>query len=133
MGGYTLWIFLGVMIVLLGGMWFFNNRRYKKQQQEREEKMNALSVGDKIVTIGMIVGEIIEKKEDGTFVLKTGNEENVGFITIREAAIYQIINKDQDDVFAEPDLPAAAEETDKETKEDVVAEEEPKEDDSFNI
>ena len=103
---YTIWIFLGAMLLLLGGMWFFNNRRYKKQQQEREEKMNALSVGDKVLTIGMWIGEIVEKHEDGTYLLKTGNGEFSGYVTIQEGAIYQIIKKD--DVFEEVSAPETA-------------------------
>ena len=101
MQSWTMWVFLGVLVVLLGGMWFMNNRRYKKQQKDREERMSALAVGDRIVTIGMLVGEIVEKNEDGTFVLKTGSAENVGYITIQEAAIYQIIKKEEP-IFEEP-------------------------------
>lgn len=122
MGGYVIYIFIGVMLLMLGGMWIFNNRRYKKQQQEREDKMNSLSVGDKIVTIGMIVGEIVEKNEDGTFVLKTGSEENAGYITIRDAAIYQIIKKEADaPVFEDADLPAVDAADSAEASEDTSA------------
>ena len=91
MGSYTMWIFLGVMVLLLGGMWLFNSRRYKKQQQERENKMNSLSVGDKVVTIGMWIGEIVAINEDGTYLLKTGDGASFGYVTIQQAAIYQIL------------------------------------------
>ena len=101
MGQYTMWIFLGIMVLLLGGMWFFNSRRYKKQQQEREDKMNSLAVGDKVVTIGMWIGEIIAINDDGTYLLKTGNDEFSGYVTIQQAAIYQIL-KDKEPEFAEP-------------------------------
>ena len=100
--GVLMWVLLGVMVLLIIGSWFLNNRRYKKQQQEREEKMNSLRIGDTIVTIGMLVGEIVEILDDGNYVLKTGNGENVGYITVQPNAIYQMLKKEQPVDFDAP-------------------------------
>ena len=97
--GVMLWVLLGVLIVAVIVIWIMNNRRYKKQQKDREEQMSAIAVGDKIVTIGLIEGEVVEVG-DGTYVLKTGGKENFSYVRIQSGAIYQILKpetEDQDD------------------------------------
>ena len=121
-----MWVLIGVMVLLIVGSWFLNNRRYKKQQQEREEKMNALSVGDTIVTIGMLVGEIVEICDDGNYVLKTGKDEFTGYITVQPNAIYQILKKEDaivgDNASAVDNADNVFEETDAVTDADALTE-----------
>lgn len=87
---FYIWIFIGILAVVVIAIWIMNNRRYKKQQEERQEQMNAIAVGDKIVTIGLVEGEVVEIGED-SYVLKTGSDSNPGYITIQSGAIYRIM------------------------------------------
>ncbi len=44
--------------VMIGALWFFVFRPQKKQRQQLKEMRDSLSVGDKVVTIGGLVGTI---------------------------------------------------------------------------
>lgn len=61
-------------LLLLGGMlavmYFFMIRPENKRKKEAEAMRNALKNGDKITTIGGIVGTIVDVKED-RFVIET--------------------------------------------------------------
>ena len=108
--GVFMWIFVGVLVVAVIVVWIINNRRYKKQQKDREEQMSSIAVGDRIVTIGLIEGEVVEIG-DGTYVLKTGGENNFSYVRIQSGAIYQIQKPDTEvagDIPTEPvtDTPA---------------------------
>ena len=123
-----LWVLLGVLIVAVIVIWIMNNRRYKKQQKDREEQVGAIAVGDKIVTIGLIEGEVVEIGE-GTYVLKTGGDNNVGYVRIQSGAIYQIQKRDAADVEYGADIPSEpVTDTPAEPETDYVFEEDKKED-----
>lgn len=47
-------------LILLAGMMFFMTRSQKKQQNERQSLLDAMKVGDDIVTIGGLHGVISE-------------------------------------------------------------------------
>ncbi|MGG5343167.1 preprotein translocase subunit YajC [Enterococcus sp. AZ192] len=47
-------------LILLGGMMFFMTRSQKKQQNERQTLLDAMKVGDEVVTIGGLHGVISE-------------------------------------------------------------------------
>lgn len=57
MGNYTILIFFVLMIVL---MYFTMYRPQKKQQEKRQKMLNAIKVGDPVVTIGGLHGTIDE-------------------------------------------------------------------------
>lgn len=57
MGNYTILIFFVLMIVL---MYFTMYRPQKKQQEQRQKMLNAIKVGDPVVTIGGLHGTIDE-------------------------------------------------------------------------
>ena len=99
---YMQWIFLGAIAVILVVYFIFSSRSRKKQQEQIEEKMSKLKKGDKIKTIGMIIGEIVEVNEDGTYLIMTGNAECFSYMTIDKQAIYQIIEAKQEEPAAEP-------------------------------
>ena len=88
-----MWVVVGVLLVGVVVFWFINNRRYKKQQQDREQQVNSIAVGDKIITIGLLEGEVVEILED-TYVLKTGTDANPGYVRIQSGAIYKIVKPD---------------------------------------
>ena len=49
-----------ILLVLMLGMFFMMNRSQKKQQQERQNLLEAMKVGDSVVTIGGLHGVISE-------------------------------------------------------------------------
>lgn len=61
--GPDMWLFL----VLLGGvvlMWIWMGRGRRKQEAKRKEMLSNLKKGDKIVSIGGIIGTVIEAKPE---------------------------------------------------------------------
>ncbi|MGM0219663.1 preprotein translocase subunit YajC [Enterococcus sp. AZ126] len=56
-------------LILLAGMMFFMTRSQKKQQNERQTLLEAMKVGDEIVTIGGLHGVISEIDNDKKTVL----------------------------------------------------------------
>lgn len=94
-------IIIVIFAVVLIGYMFLSSRQRKKQAEEAEKKLKAITVGDTVLTIGMISGVIVEVIDDGAFyVIKTGSEENYGFLKIDARAIYQIF-KPEDLIKAE--------------------------------
>ncbi len=99
--GWIIWVIFGVLILVMIVPSFL---RSKKEKKAYEEKMANLTVGAKVRTIGLIVGEIISMT-DQTVTLKTGDAENFSFVTVEKRAIYEIIPDDafqgSDDVYEE--------------------------------
>lgn len=89
--GLPMWVFWVVLIVVCVLMLVMSSRQRKKQQAQMEERMNALKVGDRIKTIGLIVGTIERVNEDGTLLISTGDEEHKNYLTIEKNAVYQTI------------------------------------------
>ncbi|MBO0423720.1 preprotein translocase subunit YajC [Enterococcus plantarum] len=56
-------------LILLAGMMFFMTRSQKKQQNERQTLLDAMKVGDEVVTIGGLHGVISELDADKKTVL----------------------------------------------------------------
>ena len=59
-GGWSLWLMLALMFVV---MWFFMIRPQRKQQKELEKFRSELKRGDKVITSGGIYGTVDEVKE----------------------------------------------------------------------
>lgn len=113
---YTQYIFIIVMIALIVVYFIFSSRQRKKQREEYEKKMDGIVVGDKVTTIGMWVGEVVEILPDGNYVLKTGSDERVGYVTVNKQGIYTIAKPDemlegQDTLPTEPPTSETLEET----------------------
>ena len=67
-----------LMVVMLGGfflLYVWMGRSRRKQQRQRQEMLSALKKGDKITSIGGIVGTVIEVRDDEVTVKvdETGN------------------------------------------------------------
>ena len=60
-GGWSMWIMLALIFVVL---WFFMIRPQRKQQKELQNFRDSLKKGDKVVTIGGIYGTVCEIKEN---------------------------------------------------------------------
>jgi preprotein translocase subunit YajC len=66
-GGNQIWFF----VIMIGGfvvLYFFMGRSRRKQQKKRQEMLAALKKGDRVVTIGGIVGNVTEAREDEVMV-----------------------------------------------------------------
>lgn len=56
-------IFLIVMIVLLVGMMWWSSKRNKDAQQKRDDFRASLKPGTQIITIGRVIGTVVEVDE----------------------------------------------------------------------
>ena len=63
-----------MLVVMFGVMYFLMIRPENKRKKEAEQMRSALKVGDKITTIGGIVGKVVDIKED-KFVIETGADQ----------------------------------------------------------
>src|SRR5215510_11959425 len=63
--------FLFIMIAMFAIIYFVMIRPEQKKQKERQKMLSALKKGDKIVTIGGVVGVIVSVK-DSSYVVKSG-------------------------------------------------------------
>ncbi len=68
--------FLPLMIGLLVLMWIWMGRGRRKEQQRRKEMLESLKKGDKVTTIGGIIGTIIEIRDD-EITIKVDESANV--------------------------------------------------------
>lgn len=102
---YGTWIMLGVVVALMIVYFVFSNNRRKKQEKQLDDMMNALTVGDKIMTIGRWYGEIVEVLPDGMFVVMTGSEEHPGYVKIEKATIAHIFKKTEEQKDMPDELP----------------------------
>lgn len=62
-----------MLIVMVALMYFMIWRPEKKRKKEEEELRNSLAIGDKITTIGGIVGKIVDI-EDDSIVIETSKD-----------------------------------------------------------
>lgn len=69
-GAYQSLIFLAIIFVVF---YFFLIRPEKKRKQKLEEMRSAITVGDEIVTIGGIMGKVVQATED-TITFETGED-----------------------------------------------------------
>ena len=63
-----------MLVVMFGVMYFMMIRPENKRKKEAEAMRSALKVGDKITTIGGIVGKVVDVKEE-KFVIETGADQ----------------------------------------------------------
>ncbi len=82
---YYIYIILGVFLVLMIVMTIVPQRKQKKKQ---EEMMNSIQIGSRIMTIGGIVGKILEyDPATDYYVINVGTDEEPTKMTIVKNAI----------------------------------------------
>jgi len=64
-GQWTMWVMLLLIFVV---MWFFMIRPQRKQQKELQKFRDGLQKGDKVVTVGGILGTVVEIKEKSVLI-----------------------------------------------------------------
>ena len=63
-----------MIVAMLGIFYFMLIRPENKRKKEAEQTRNSVKTGDEIVTIGGIIGTIVDVKEK-TFVMETGADQ----------------------------------------------------------
>ena len=67
--GATTIMFIVILVLFIAFFWFFMIRPQRRRQKEHEQLVQALKVGDRVVTVGGIYGNI-ESLSDESLVLK---------------------------------------------------------------
>ncbi len=83
MGQYGMIIYF---VLIIAVFYFMLIRPQKKQQKAMKAMLDALAVGDKVVTIGGIHGKIVKMKDD-TVVLESGSGNEKSTLTISRNSI----------------------------------------------
>ena len=121
MPSWVIYVFIGVILV---GMILLTIIPQKKRQKQQQEMMNSLTVGTKIMTIGRLVGVIVQVNADNTLHVNVGTEAQPTVIVIDRNAVGLVLqNVAAPAAPAEPVVsePAPAEEN--KAEETVFAEE----------
>ena len=83
-------LFFGPLILIAVGMYFFLIRPQRKKDKELSQQISEMQVGDKIVTIGGFVGEIVNiGEEEVTFSSSVAHT----YLTIQRSAIATITKR----------------------------------------
>ena len=77
--------FMIMLLVLMGVMVLMTFRSQSKEKKKRKELLATLSKGDKIQTIGGIIGNIVEVREDGEVIVKVDENSNTKMKFARSA------------------------------------------------
>ena len=102
--GMVLWI-----VILIAFMYFFMIRPQKKEQQQKNAMLQALEIGDTVLTTSGFYGTNIDMSED-TVIIEFGNNKNCR-IPMQRAAISAVEKPE--------DAAKAVEEKDKKDKKDA--------------
>lgn len=108
-----------ILLVLMLGMFFMMNRSQKKQQQERQNVLDAMKVGDSVVTIGGLHGVIHEINAAD----KTVTLDCEGIYLVFDRASIRTVNSGVRPATAPVESPAV--EPEKTEAEEIVVEEQP--------
>jgi len=79
-----------MMVVLFALMYFMMIRPQKKRDKLIKEMLAGLIVGDKIVTIGGIVGKITSIKDD-EIVIETGSPSEKSYIKFQRSSVREVL------------------------------------------
>lgn len=82
--------FVVMMVVLFAIMYFMIIRPQKKREKLTQQMLAALTVGDKLVTIGGIHGKIVQIKDD-TLVLETGSAADKSYVKVARWAVKEVL------------------------------------------
>ncbi len=91
-GGGNLFLSLLPMIAIFGLMYLLMIRPQKKEEKKMREKINSLQVGDTIVTIGGVVGKVMNIANDEiTIATSVANT----MMTFKKQAISTVIKSEE--------------------------------------
>lgn len=72
--GASMWSTIIMLVVMIGIFYFMLIRPENKRKKEAEQMRSALKTGDKITTIGGIIGTVVSVKDD-KFVIEVGADQ----------------------------------------------------------
>ncbi len=85
---WTIFIYLGVMVVFFVAMYFIAIRPEKKREKEQKALLSTMAVGDTVLTTAGFYGEVIDITND-TVIVEFGNNKNCR-IPMQKSAIVQL-------------------------------------------
>jgi len=83
-GGFGDMRFLIIMVAVMALLWWWMGRGRRKEQQKHKEMLNTLKKGDKVTSIGGIIGTVIDVK-DKEVVVKVDESSNTRMKFLRSA------------------------------------------------
>ena len=86
-GPESLLLYAGVMVVFFVAMYFLTIRPEKKRQKEQQAMLDAMAVGDTVLTTSGFYGVVIDITSD-TVIVEFGNNKNCR-IPMQKSAIVQ--------------------------------------------
>ena len=86
------------LVLIFAALWFFIIRPQKKRDNETKQMRNSLQEGDEIVTIGGIVGRVLNVKEDSVIVYVGTDKTKIEF---KKWAIGEVSKKSEKAAKAE--------------------------------
>jgi preprotein translocase YajC subunit len=103
----SLYIML-LLVVVLGAMILLSSRRRKSAQQKAEQMLDTLRPGNRVRTVGGVVGRIKEIREESpgmkTVLLQTGNDKYPSFMLFDINAIFGIFPEEGHTIDGAPVL-----------------------------
>ena len=84
--------FMVMLIVLMGAMILFSFVSARREKKKREQLLGNIKKHDKVLTVGGIMGSVVELKDDSV-VLKVDETSNTR-ITFAKSAISQVMPQD---------------------------------------
>jgi len=93
--GGTMFRMLGYMAIFFFIFWFIVFRPRKHEQRQREQMLKQLKKHDKVVTIGGMIGTVMEVRDDEVIV-KIDDSSNTRVKFIR-GSIQRVVNPAEDD------------------------------------
>ncbi|MDI9491046.1 MAG: preprotein translocase subunit YajC [Clostridiaceae bacterium] len=97
-GGGNLLMSLLPMILIFGLMYLLMVRPQKREEKKMREQINAMRVGDSVVTIGGVVGKIMNLSDDEvTIATSVANT----MMTFKKQAISTVIQSEENKKLAE--------------------------------
>ena len=124
----TSYIVLGVLVVLLVVYFVWSSKSMKKREENRQKTLDeSMKVGAEIMTIGGLIGTIVEVSEDGeSFVIETGTDDKKSYIKMAKVAFHSLVVTETDDDEADKTEGKAEEKTAEAPAEETEAKEEKK-------
>jgi preprotein translocase subunit YajC len=85
--------FMLMMLVVLGAMVLFTFMNGRREKKKREELLGNIKKHDRVLTIGGVIGTVVEVKDDAV-ILKVDETSNTR-ITFTKAAVPQVMQSDK--------------------------------------